>query len=685
MKMEQMNMDMDMHQNMSKMDSGADMGHMDSNMTGMEHMGNLQVKFWISLILTIPILLLEPIMGIKLRLGGLQLPLSFPGSDFIVLIIATILYFYGGMPFIRGAIDELKARQPGMMALIALGITVSFGYSVYAVLLGMFGGGSTMNFFAELATLIDVMLLGHWLEMGAVMRSGDARSALSDLLPHTAHVVQDGQLQDVDQSSLQVGMVVRILAGEAVPADGMIQSGTSQIDESLITGESKPVGKTHGKEVIGGTTNGSGVLDVRLTAVGDDMFLGQVASMTASAQESKSHAENMAGRVASWLFYIALLVAIIAFAVWTPISGVGAAMMTAVTVLVIACPHALGLALPLVLARATTFAANDGLLLRNRDAFERARKAKYVLLDKTGTITRGQFKLNSVLAVPGQNADEVLALAASLEQESNHPVAKGIILAAQKKQLKLVAVEHVQAIAGVGMSGSYQQHQLAIVNASYLDKHAITYAKDDFARAASAGNTVSFVLRDGQVLGMLAVGDQVKEDAAAAIRGFKELGYTPVMLTGDNEYSARAVASSVGIDAVNAKLMPADKVELVRHYQQLGGVIMVGDGINDAPSLAQADVGFAIGAGTNVAIESADVVVVKSHLRDVLSFLKLARKTSRKMVQNLWWASAYNIIAIPLAAGVLAPVGITLAPAVGGLVMAASAIIVALNAMSLRE
>ncbi|WP_155286534.1 copper-translocating P-type ATPase [Lacticaseibacillus zhaodongensis] len=688
MKMDHMTMDMD--SDMQGMDGHDGMAMMHHQMPGMDddpgmaHMGNLSRKFWISLILTIPILLLEPIMGINFHLGVLSLPLRFPGSDYLALIIAAILYFYGGMPFLRGGIDELRARRPGMMALIALGITVAFGYSVYAVLAGTFGNSSPMNFFMELATLIDVMLLGHWLEMNAVMRAGDARSALQDLLPHTAHVLQDGEVHDVDQHSLQVGMVVRVLAGEAVPADGRIENGTSQINEALLTGESKPVSKKVGKTVIGGTTNGDGVLDVQLTAVGDDTFLGQIATLTAAAQGSKSHAENMAGRVASWLFYIALLVAIIAFAIWTPVSGVGAAMMIAVTVLVIACPHALGLALPLVLARATAFAANDGLLLRNRDAFERSRQARYVLLDKTGTITQGQFNLNQVVVTPGNDADEVLTVAASLEQQSNHPLAAGILRAAKQRQLPLLPLKHVNAIAGVGMRGENNGQQLAIVNAAYLDQKKIAYNQAEYERAARAGNTVSFVLRDDQVLGMLAVGDQVKTDAAAAIGGFISLGYTPVMLTGDNEFAARAVAGSVGITDVHAALMPADKVKLVQQYQEQGGVIMVGDGINDAPSLAQADVGFAIGSGTNVAIESADVIVVKSQLTDVLAFLKLARRTSRKMVQNLWWASAYNIIAIPLAAGVLAPIGITLAPAVGGLIMAASAIIVALNALSLR-
>ncbi|WP_082619464.1 copper-translocating P-type ATPase [Lacticaseibacillus thailandensis] len=683
--------------NMSGMDmhsmSGMDMDEMDMDGMpgmddpGMKYMGNLKQKFWVSLGLMLIVVALAPLMGLSVNIGGLHLPITFPGSQWVLLIAATALFLYGGLPFIRGGIAEIRAHQPGMMALIGLGITVAYVYSVYAFVANnlLTGHAHLMNFFWELSTLIVIMLLGHWVEMNAVMKAGDATASLGQMLPDTVHMVHDGQVMDMPLADVQVGSQLRVLAGESIPADGQIDDGSTSINEALVSGESAPVSKTVGDQVTGGTVNGDGTITMTVTAVGDDGFIGQIGHMVSDAQQQKSRAENIASRVAGWLFYIALIVGLLTVAVWSPINGFGPALMMGVTVLIIACPHALGLALPLVIVRATGMSAKRGLLVRNRNAYEATSKAHYVMFDKTGTLTTGHFTVNAVQPlVDDMTANELLADFAALEQSSTHPFATGVMSAAKAQDVTVPAATDVQTIQGAGLQGTVDGHKLLIVNAKYLDEHDVDYAHNQVQQLAAAGNTVSLLVVDGQVQGMIAAGDVARPEAASAIKGLKAAGLVPVMLTGDNQQTADAVAQTLGIDDVHAELMPADKAQLIADYQQRGGVLMVGDGINDAPSLAGADVGIAIGAGTDVAIDAADVVLVSSKTTDILNFVRLAQATNRKLVQNIWWAAGYNIIAIPLAAGVLAPIGITMPAALGAVVMSLSAVIVAVNAMTLH-
>lgn len=690
----------------------------------MMHGANLKRRFFVSLVLGVPILLLSSPMGL-----ALPITLTFPGSDWIVAALATIMFVYGGQPFLRGAVDELRARKPAMMTLVALGITTAYAYSMYAfVQRSVLGAdGAHMDFFWELATLIVIMLLGHWIEMRAVMGAGDALEEMAELLPSQAHVKQaDGSFADVPLDEVQVGQTVMVEAGEKVPADGEVVDGSSSVNESLVTGESRDVEAKPGDTVFGGSQNGDGTLYVRVTGTGQSGYLAQVMELVSQAQQEKSHAEVLSDKVARWLFYAAVGVGLLAFAVWFAVSGdVAAAMTRMVTVFVIACPHALGLAIPLVAARSTSIGARHGLLVRRRRALETAPKVNVVMMDKTGTLTEGDFRVVEVRAAggapeadeggadgadgavigkqdgnangaPGGDAadeshdaanDRALALMAGLEQSSSHPLAASIVRAASKRQVKPSAVRDVQAVAGVGVEGVLDDGSHALIaNAYSLDKQRIPYDRDDFEKLSSRGLTVSYLVIDGQVRGVVAQGDEIKPSARKAIAQLKERGIVPVMLTGDNEAAADAVARTLGIDEFHAGLMPQDKVKLVQQRRDEGDVVMmVGDGINDAPALAHADVGVAIGAGTDVAIDSADVVLVKSDPEDIVRLLDLGTNTTRKIKQNLWWGAGYNIVAIPLAAGVLAPVGILLSPAVGAVLMSLSTVIVAVNAMTLKD
>ncbi|QVI33716.1 copper-translocating P-type ATPase [Lacticaseibacillus chiayiensis] len=673
------------HGNMH-MDHG-DMSHMDMDHGGghMMHMGNLKQKFWVSLIVMIPVLLLSQFMGMNIHLGALQLPIVFPGSDWLVLILSSFLFFYGGWPFLTGAKSELQQRQPAMMTLIAMGITVAYGYSLYAFVMNHFiaPNGMVMDFFWELATLIVIMLLGHWIEMNAVMAAGNAVEKLAALLPSQAHVVHGDHVMDMPLAEVQVGTRLRVLAGEQMPADGQIVSGTSSVNESLVTGEAKAIHKAEGDRVIGGSVNGDGVIEIKVTGTGESGYLSQVMKLVQSAQANKSKAESMADKVAGWLFYAALAVGILAFFIWLP-DGAATAFERMVTVFIIACPHALGLAIPLVIARSTSIGATNGLLIRNRQSLETAKHAKFILMDKTGTLTEGKFTVAKTVAFANQDEAQVLALMAALESHSEHPLATGIKAAAKDQQLKVPVAENVQVLKGIGLQGEIDGQAYTIVNARYLKDHQLSYDQAQADQLAAAGNSLAFLLQKDQVLGMVAEGDQLKPSSKQFVVALKRQGITPVMLTGDNHETAKKVADQLGLTDFQAELKPEDKVAQVKAYQQRGVVMMVGDGVNDAPSLAQADIGVAIGAGTDVAIDTADVVLVHSDPADILNFLSLAKATNRKMVQNLWWGAGYNILAIPLAAGILAPIGFILSPAVGAAIMSLSTIVVALNAMTLH-
>lgn len=661
--------------------------HMDHDMMNhgghMMHMGNLKQKFWVSLVLTIPIILMSPMMGVDL-----PFQFTFTGSDWIVAVLATILFFYGGKPFFSGAKGELQAKKPAMMMLITMGISVSYLYSIYAFVANYILKIQPQkeSFFWELSTLIVIMLLGHWIEMNAVSRAGNAVDALGKLLPDKAHLVTKNQIQEIKSNEIEEQQILQVRAGEKIPADGVLVSGETSVNEAMVTGEARQVTKKVHDKVIGGSINGDGTFEFKVTGTGETGYLAQVQKLVSSAQESKSQVETMADRVAGWLFYAALIVGIIAFVAWTSLSGLSMGMSIAVTVLIIACPHALGLAIPLVTARSTALAANHGLLIRNRDAMEAIKKVKYVLMDKTGTLTEGKFKVNHIESYQSDlNDDQVLQLMASLEANSTHPMAVGVLNAAKNEELSLLTSKNTSQITGVGIEGIIEEQQYKIVSATYLKEQAIAYDTKSFEKWANEGNSVAYLIHNQQVVGMLAEGDQIKPTAKRAIQAFKDMQIQPVMLTGDNEETASVAARELGISIYRAQLHPEDKQKIISDYQNSGNhVMMVGDGVNDAPSLAKADIGIAIGSGTDVAIESADIILVKSDPMDIVSFIKLAKNTHTKMMQNLWWGAGYNLIAIPLAAGVLAPLGFMLDPMVGAVIMSMSTIIVAINAMTLK-
>ncbi|SDW78368.1 Cu2+-exporting ATPase [Marinococcus luteus] len=634
-------------------------------------------RFFVSIILTVPILLLTPMIQ-----GFLGLDWAFPYDQWVLFGLATVVFFYGGWPFLTGAADELKQKSPGMMTLIGLAVVVAYGYSTMVV----FGWEGT-QFFWELATLIDIMLLGHWIEMRSIMGASNALQELIKLMPHEARRVKaDGETEEVSVDDLQQGDHVLIKPGEKVPVDGTIIKGRSSVDESMLTGESLPVEKNEQDEAIGGAVNQDGSLTIEVTKTGDQTYLSQVVTLVQEAQESKSRAQDLANRAAKWLFYAALGSGIVTFIIWWMVSGsTDSAVERAVTVMVISCPHALGLAAPLVVSVSTALSAKQGLLIRNRPPFESARKLDAVIFDKTGTLTQGSFGVTNVVPSGSYSEEQVLEFAGSVEQESEHPLAEGIVNEAKARNIKLHEVEDFQTMTGQGLEGSVNGSAVKIVSPGYMKDHQLTYDEKTFEEKAEEGKTVVFVLVDGELIGMVALADMVRESAKEAVERLNEQGIKPIMLTGDNQRVADWVAAQLGIEEVYAEVLPDHKAEQVKKVQQSGRkVAMTGDGINDAPALATADVGIAIGSGTDVAMETADIVLVQSNPLDVLSVIDLSRKTYRKMVQNLWWAAGYNIAAIPLAAGVLAPVGILLSPAVGALLMSISTVVVAINAQLLR-
>ncbi|WP_300561529.1 heavy metal translocating P-type ATPase [Companilactobacillus sp.] len=683
--MKNMNND-EMHMDHENMDmSGMHSGHMMMMHGGMMmDMGDLRKKFWISLVLAIPVFILSPFMGLHL-----PFQFQFPGSDWIVLILSSILYFYGGKPFFTGAKAELKERKPAMMMLIVMGISVAYIYSLYAFVMNNIvrSDQHIMDFFWELASLIVIMLLGHWIEMKSTMQAGSALDKISSLVADQVHLVKGDQIVETDINQVISGSVVEVKAGESIPLDGVVVSGTSYVNESLITGESKAVRKQKADKVVGGSINGEGTIRVQVTKTADEGYLSQISKLVSDAQNSKSKTQVLADKVSGWLFYAALSVGIIAFIYWLIFGSVSVALDRLVTVLVIACPHALGLAIPLVMSRSTSIAATNGLIIRDNQAIENSRHIDYVAMDKTGTLTEGKFTVNGLKSTSDKYSDtDILHFVAGLEQGSSHPIASGIMAKAKADQVDPQKFENVQAIKGYGMSGENSTQKYLLVNMKYLNEHEIKFDAKNVQPYLDKGNTVSYLVVDNKVIGFVALGDKVKKNSIEFIKELKQRNITPIMLTGDNKAAAINFAKQLGIDEFKAELLPEDKHQVIKDLELDGHrVMMVGDGINDAPSLASATIGVAIGAGTDVAIDSADVVLYNSDPHDIIKFLDLAKETYRKQVQNLWWGAGYNIIAIPLAAGILAGIGFILSPAVGAIVMSLSTVIVSLNAMTLRK
>ena len=682
--MDEQAMKHDDHQGMSHDMENHSM-HMDHGDMGHEHhmmdMGDMNRRFWVSLGLMLVIIVLSPMMGMTLpfTITGI------PGQPWIVLVLGSLLFFYGGKPFFDGAKQELKTHKPAMMTLITMGISVAYFYSVYATIMNaMSSDGHIMDFFWELASLIVIMLLGHMIEMKTVMQAGSAVDALAQLVPKEAHVeLASGERQDRPINQVPNGATLIVKENERVPMDGVVTKGMPTVDESLLTGESIGVMKHTGDTVVGGSQNLNSAFTMQVTQTSSSGFLAQVQQLVDQAKADKSKSEQLADRVAGWLFYAAITIALVALIVWTSLSGFNTALPFVVTVLIVACPHALGLAIPLVVARMTGLAAHNGLLIQNRQALEQINHVGYLLMDKTGTLTEGDFVVQWVRTFDDSMSDEeVCRLAASLEQNSTHPLAQSIVAAANGQQLS--AVEHFTNMPGSGVEGYINGELISVVNASYLEKHDIDYNHERYVDALHQGFTVSFVLKNKQPIGLLTAGDSIKPDAAQLVQRVRQMGIEPVMVTGDNHAAAEKIAHEIGIKLIHAELTPQDKVDLVKQYQEKAGVMMVGDGVNDAPALAQATIGVAIGAGTSVAINSADVILVDSKPTDILHLIVLAKNTHRKMVENLWWGAGYNVIALPLAAGLLVPWGIVLGPLGGAILMSISTIVVALNAMSLK-
>lgn len=637
------------------------------------HHGNFKELFLKSLPLGIIIMLLSPMAGF-----GLPFQFTFPYSDIVVAILSTILIIYGGRPFYQGAVDEFKQKEPGMMALVSLGLSVSYLYSIYTVIASYVTVEQIMDFFFEFASLLLIMLLGHWIEMKAIGEAGDAQEELAKLVPKDAHVVlDDDSIETRPVADLKVGDLIRVQAGENVPADGTIERGESRVNEALLTGESKAVKKGPGDEVIGGSTNGEGVLYIKVLETGDKSFISQVQDLISQAQSQPSRAENIAQKVAGWLFYIAVTAALIAFVVWTLIADIPTAVKFAITTLVIACPHALGLAIPLVTARSTSLGASHGLLVKDREALEIAQDADVMILDKTGTLTTGEFKVLDVkLLNEKYTKEEIISLLAGIEGGSSHPIAQSIISFADQEGISPVSFDSIDVISGAGVEGKANGHQYQLISQKAYGRNLdIDIPK---------GATLSVLVENDDAIGAVALGDELKATSKELIEALKNNNIEPIMATGDNEKAAQGAAEDLGIE-YRSNQSPQDKYELVKTLKEEGKkVIMVGDGVNDAPSLALADVGIAVGAGTQVTLDSADVILTQSDPGDIESFIELAHKTTSKMKQNLFWGAGYNFIAIPLAAGILAPFGFTLSPAVGAILMSVSTVLVAINAILLR-
>ncbi|HAQ3087123.1 TPA: copper/silver-translocating P-type ATPase CopB, partial [Enterococcus faecium] len=637
----------------------------------------------LSLILAIPIILFSPMMGMEF-----PFQVTFPGSDWLVLILATILFIYGGQPFLSGAKMELKQKSPAMMTLIAMGITVAYIYSVYSFIANLLNPHThVMDFFWELATLIVIMLLGHWIEMNAVSNASNALQKLAELLPESVkRLTKDGKEETVSLKEVNEGDRLIVRSGDKMPTDGVILKGETIVDESAVTGESRGIKKQANDKVIGGSINGDGTIEIEVTGTGENGYLAKVMEMVRKAQGEKSKLESLSDKVAKWLFYVALIVGILAFIAWLFLTDLPNALERMVTVFIIACPHALGLAIPLVVARSTSIAAKNGLLLKNRNALEQANDLDVIMLDKTGTLTEGKFTVTGVEVLDDAfNKNEILQYLGALEANANHPLAVGIMNYLKEHEIKPYQAENLKNLSGVGLEATVKNQQVKIVNEKEVERLGLNVEQALLKPYQEQGNTISFLILENHLAAIVALGDVVKTEAKEFIRTLKERKITPVMLTGDNKNAAQAVADYLGIEEYYGGLLPDDKEAVVQKYLDQGKkVIMVGDGINDAPSLARASIGMAIGAGTDIAIDSADVVLTNSDPKDILHFLDLAKQTRKKMIQNLWWGAGYNILAIPLAAGILAPIGIILSPAVGAVLMSLSTVVVALNALTLK-
>jgi Cu2+-exporting ATPase len=631
-------------------------------------------RFFVSLVITVPILFLSPLIQ-----DFFNYSLTFFGDKYLMFILSSFVFFYGGWPFLKGLFNELKQKQPGMMTLIALAIFVAYVYSA-AVVFGLKG----KYFFWELVTLIDIMLLGHWIEMKSVLGASRALEKLAQLLPDTAHLVKGDNVSDVKISELKKEDVILIKAGEKVPADAVIIEGKSYIDESMLTGESKPVKKEEGNKIIGGSVNGDSVIKARVVGTGEDSYLNKVVNLVKEAQASKSRTQRLADRAAVWLTIVALTAGTITLIFWLfEAPEIAFAIERMATVMVITCPHALGLAIPLVSAVSTSLSAKNGLLIRNRTAFENSRKITTLVFDKTGTLTEGKFGVSSV-KIFGSEYDEksIIQIASSLEINSEHSIAKGILDKAKELKLDTVKSEAFEVIKGEGVKGKVDGKEVKLVSKSYLDKNNIEIPEEATKKVSG---TLVFVLIDGKPKGLIELSDKIREDSYEAIKRLKKEGIKCWMLTGDNKDVAKEVAEKLELDGFFAEVLPHEKQNKIKELQDKGEVVaMTGDGINDAPALAEADVGIAIGSGTDVAAETADIILVNSNPKDVMALILFGKATYRKMVQNLFWATGYNVIAIPLAAGVLYKIGIVISPAVGAILMSMSTVIVAINASFLR-
>jgi P-type Cu2+ transporter len=634
-------------------------------------------RFWTSLVLTLPVVVLSPMLQ---HWAGLTRELRFSGDAYVLLAFASLIFAYGGYPFLKGFVEESTSRRPGMMTLIAVAISTAFVYS-FVVVFGMKGE----VLFWETATLIDLMLLGHWIEMRSVIGASMALEELAKLMPSDAHrVMPDGSVMDIPLRELGTGDRVLVKPGEKIPADGDVTAGQSFVNESMLTGESSPIVKRIGSRVIGGAINGDGSLTVEVKKTGKESFLSQVIDLVREAQESKSRTQDLANRAALWLTIIALAGGVMTMVAWLVIlnESFAFALERTVTVMVIACPHALGLAIPLVVAMSTGLSAKHGLLIRNRASFEIARNIQAVIFDKTGTLTEGRFGVTDVLAEGTAFAEhDLVRYAASVEANSEHPIAQGIVRSARG----LSPVEDFRAMPGKGAEGRVEGKEVKIVSPAYIRENYIPANIDGIDRLSGQGKTVVYVLIDGRVSGAIALADTIRAESRNAVAALREMGVRSIMLTGDNRYVAKWVTDELHIEEYFAEVLPQEKAAKVSEVRSRGLIVaMVGDGINDAPALALADVGIAIGTGTEVAVESADIILVRSNPEDVAMLIRLARTTYRKMVQNLAWATGYNAVAMPLAAGVLYGHGVLLSPAVGAVLMSLSTVIVAINARLLR-
>jgi P-type Cu2+ transporter len=654
--------------------SGGHNGHGSHDKHAGHHTGDFKRRFWISLVITIPILLLSPMIQ-----EWLGFEITFPGDRYILAVLSTFVYFYGGWPFLKGLYDEVRHNAIGMMTLIGVAITAAWGYS-FAITLGLEG----MDFYWEMATLIVIMLLGHWIEMKSISGASRALELLVKMMPSSAHLVTNGEAKDVSVEELKENDVVLIKPGEKIPVDGEIIDGESHLDESMLTGESRPVKKGKGNKVIAGSVNSSGSLKVRATGIGKDSYLNKVIKMVEDAQKIKSKTQHLADRAAKILTFVALGGGIITLSVWLLLGFEFVyALERMVTVMVISCPHALGLAVPLVVAISTTVSAQKGLLIRNRTAFENSRKISLLAFDKTGTLTMGNFGVTRYGSLSNEMDDkEVLRLAGALEAKSEHPLAVGIMEKIKQEKIDLPEAGKFKAITGKGIEADVENRKIRVVSPGYLEEKQIPVPEDIYK---SEAETIVFILADDDLIGFIAMADEIRKESYEAVKTLKEHGLKLYMMTGDNERVARSVSEELGLDGWFAGVLPDQKLEKVKEFQQKGEIVaMTGDGINDAPALAQANIGIAVGSGTDVAAETADIILVNSNPVDIAHLILFGKATYNKMKQNLIWATGYNVVAIPLAAGVLYNYGVILSPAAGAVLMSLSTIIVAINAQLLK-